>query len=283
MVMVMSSLPRSSVKQFRTQGYLAPIDALSSSEARDIRTKLEAYEAVSGVLAGPRSNSPHLLFTWVDELIRHSGILDAVESVIGRNILVRGSSFFIKEPHDLRFVSWHQDATYWGLEPLEVVTAWVAITESMEENGAMKVVPRSHLKEQIPHVETFSPNNMLSRGQEIAVAVNPDEAVTLELNPGQMSLHHVLLVHGSEPNPSAKRRVGIAIRYMPTHVRQTTPDPDFVTLVRGSDNYHHFPLADRPKSDLSAEAIAHHAEAMKARRVKANAISETHKGALATP
>lgn len=275
----MAPLSDSEVEHYRTKGYLAPIDVLSPNEVAEFRATLEAHEAQHGPLSGAQRHNAHFLFTWADRLVRHSRILDAVEAVIGPNILIRGSSFFIKEACDQRFVSWHQDATYWGLEPLEVVTAWVALSDSVEENGALKVVPGSHRKEQIPHVETFSPDNMLSRGQEIAVKVDPQEARTLELHPGQMSLHHVLLVHGSEPNPSGRRRIGFAIRYMPTHVRQVGPRPDPTWLVRGTDDFRHFPEAPRPAFDLAPEAVAFHANAIAGKDVQSDAIAASQRPA----
>jgi ectoine hydroxylase-related dioxygenase (phytanoyl-CoA dioxygenase family) len=201
----------------------------------------------------------HLLFTWLDELIRHPAILDAVEDVIGRNILCWSSSFFIKEPHDPGFVSWHQDSTYWGLDPADIITAWVALSESSSENGAMRVIPDSQKLEQIPHRDTFAADNLLTRGQEIAVEVDEAKAVMLALQPGEMSLHHVRLIHGSEPNPSDKRRIGFAIRYLPTHVRQIVGTRDSATLARGVDAFHNFEPEGRPDEELSDAALAVHA------------------------
>ena len=189
-------------------------------------------------------------------------MLDAVEQVIGPNILVWGSSFFIKEPRNPSFVSWHQDSTYWGLEPPDIVTAWVALSESIHENGAMRVIPGSHKLDQAPHRDTFAADNLLSRGQEIMVEVDESKAVELPLQPGEMSLHHVRLIHGSEANPSAKRRIGFAIRYVPTYVRQAVGMRDSATLVRGVDNYRHFEPERRPEFDMAPAAQAHHAEVM---------------------
>ena len=123
----------------------------------------------------------------------------------------------------------------------------------------MRVIPGTHASEVVPHRDTFAADNLLSRGQEISVEVDEGKAVTLELEPGQMSLHHVKLIHGSEPNPSDKRRIGLAIRYIPTRVRQTAGVTDSAMLVRGVDRFAHFHIEDRPKADLSDAAIAHHA------------------------
>ena len=255
----MEALSAEAVRQFQQQGYLAPLPACSASEAAAVRRRLEEYEAGAGGLKGPLRHKSHLLFTWLDDLIRTPRILDAVEDIIGPNILCWGTSFFIKDAHDPSYVSWHQDSTYWGLEPPDIVTAWVAISESTAENGAMRVIPASHQRDQLPHKDTFAANNLLSRGQEIEVEVDEREAVMLELQPGEMSLHHVRLIHGSDPNPSGKRRIGFAIRYLPTYVRQVVGNHDSATLVRGVDSYHNFEPERRPDADMSEAAQAYHA------------------------
>jgi chlorinating enzyme len=256
----MKALSADAIRQFQEQGYYAPVPALRGAEAAAVRRHLEQYEAGAGGLKGPLRHKSHLLFTWLDELIRTPRILDAVEDLIGPDILCWGTSFFIKDAHDPGYVSWHQDSTYWGLEPPDIVTAWVAISESRAENGAMRVIPRSHKGDQLPHRDTFAANNLLSRGQEIEVAVDERQAVMLELEPGQMSLHHVRLIHGSDPNPSGKRRIGFAIRYLPTYVRQVVGSHDTATLVRGVDVHHNFEPERQPDADMSEAAQAYHAE-----------------------
>ena len=214
----MGTLHRDALSFYREHGYYAPVRAFSEEDAVRFRTRLERFEQEHHDRKPLLRNKCHLVFTWADAMIRHPGILDAVEAVIGPDILCWGSSFFIKDAHDPGFVSWHQDSTYWGLEPPDIVTAWVALSESVPANGAMRVVPDTHKMDQVPHRDTFAAHNLLSRGQEIAVQVDPARAVTLELQPGEMSLHHVRLFHGSDPNPSYRRRIGFAIRYLPTHV-----------------------------------------------------------------
>ena len=255
----MAKLSADAIAQYEEHGYYAPLRAVSAAEATALRAALEDHEAEFGPIRGRSRTKTHLLFTWLDRLIRNPAILDAVESVIGPNILVWGSGFFIKEAHDRSFVSWHQDSTYWGLDPADIVTAWVAFSESTTENGAMRVIPGTHRMSQLAHVDTFAPENLLSRGQEVAVDVDPALAVTLELQPGEFSLHHVLLVHGSEPNPSPKRRIGYAIRYIPTYVRQVVGNTDSATLVRGVDSYGHFATDPAPDADYSEAAQANHA------------------------
>jgi len=137
------------------------------------------------------------------------------------------------------------------------VTAWVALTPSNKANGAMEFIPGSHTKDQIPHRDTFAKDNLLTRGQEIAVEVDPSKAVMIDLEPGEISLHHVRLVHGSPPNPSNDRRIGFAIRYIPTTVAQVEGD-DSATLVRGVDTHHHFELEPCPTRDMDPEFVALH-------------------------
>jgi non-heme Fe2+,alpha-ketoglutarate-dependent halogenase len=255
----MKSLTDDLVQRYRETGYLAPLRVLSTSEAARIRAALETFEAGNGTLAGKLRQKSHLLFTWLNDLIRHERILDAVEDLIGPDILCWGTSFFIKEAHNPAYVSWHQDSTYWGLEPADIVTAWVALSDSTTENGAMRVVPGSHTVAQLPHRDTFGPENLLSRGQEVMVDVDDAKADTLTLQAGEMSLHHVRLIHGSEPNPSDQRRIGFAIRYLPTYVRQVAGPHDWATLVRGVDRYGNFELEQRPDADMSESAQAYHA------------------------
>jgi non-haem Fe2+, alpha-ketoglutarate-dependent halogenase len=255
----MKSLSAQAVRQYEDLGFYAPVRVLTAAEAGELRRKLETYEASGGAIQGAVRHKPHLLFTWLNELIRHPRILDAVQDIIGPDILCWGTSFFIKERRNPGYVSWHQDSTYWGLDPADVVTAWVALTDSTPANGAMRVVPGTHKLDQVPHHDTFRPENLLSRGQEIMVDVDERDATMLQLEAGEMSLHHVRLIHGSDPNPSDQRRIGFAIRYIPTHVRQVAGQHDSATLVRGVDRFGNFDPEPRPASDMSEEAVAYHA------------------------
>jgi len=252
-------LTAAQVEAFNRNGYHFPLRVMSEVEAGACRKQIETFEFDHGlIMKTPYRNKPHMVFKWANQLIRHPRILDTIEDILGPNLLVWGSSLFIKEPNDPAYISWHQDSTYWGLSHPDIVTAWVALTVSDIPNGAMRVVPGTHLKDQLPHKDTFAENNLLTRGQEVAVEVQADKAVDLTLKPGEMSLHHVRIVHGSEPNRAHYRRVGFAIRYVPTYVRQTEGPRDYATLVRGKDDYHHFAYEPEPHMDLGAEEIAAH-------------------------
>ncbi len=255
---MLKALTAEQVRHFKEFGYVAPIRVMPVAQALELRERLEDFEHGNDKLRKKALNvKSHLLFPWLNELVRRREIVDAIDDLYGENLLCWASSFFIKDARDPAFVSWHQDSTYWGLSAPDVVTAWVALSESNKSNGAMQVVPRTHLLDQIPHRDTFSEHNLLTRGQEVAVDVDESQAVSIELEPGEMSLHHVRIVHGSPPNASDKRRIGYAIRYIPTYVRQLEGD-DSATLVRGVDTFNTFEHEPRPTADLEPEFVALH-------------------------
>src|ERR1700675_3443864 len=248
------------VEQYDRDGYYFPVRVLSDDEARQQRERLERVERdLGGPLRGVYRIKPHLLFTRLAELVRHPVLLDAVEDVLGPDLLCWNSSFFTKEARSPGFVAWHQDATYWGLSEPDVRTAGVAFTPSTAENGNMRVMPGSH-RTLVAHVDTFHPDNLLSRGQEITVEVDEREAADIILQPGEMSLHHVMIVHGSGANPSDDRRIGFAIRYIPTRIRQVAGPRDSATLVLGEDAFGHFEREPRPVADLDPAMLTLHAE-----------------------
>ena len=252
------SLSETQIATYERDGYLAPVAAISEPEARAARAELETIEAgMGGPLRGDLRHKAHVLFPFLADLVRHPAILDAVEDLLGPDLLCWNTNFFIKEADTPSFVSWHQDSTYWGLSAPDVCTAWVALTPSNLDNGAMAVIPKTHTRDQIPHRDTFDRHNLLTRGQEVAVEVDEREAVPLVLRPGEMSLHHVRLVHGSPPNPSPDRRIGFAIRYIPTSLHQLEGE-DSATLVRGADRYGHFELEPRPEHDMQDDMLALH-------------------------
>lgn len=251
-------LTPSQIEHYHRDGCIHPIPAITESEALDLRQRLEAFEHDSGgPLRGDLRHKSHLLFTWLAELVRDSRIVDAVEDLYGPDLLCWSTNFFIKEANNPAFVSWHQDSTYWGLDRPDVVTAWIALTPSNETNGAMEYIPGSHSGDQIPHRDTFAEHNLLTRGQEVAVDVDLSRARRIGLRAGEMSLHHVRLVHGSSPNPSNDRRIGFAIRYIPTSVRQIAGE-DSASLVRGKDIHHHFEHEPVPTRDMAPEFTALH-------------------------
>ena len=250
------------IAEFGRTGILFPLPGVGAAEAAGLLRQLEALEKRDGGKLSKKSNhKPHLLLRRFADLVRDPRILDPVEDVIGPNIFCWSAGFFTKNPNDRARVTWHQDSTYWGLSSPDVVTAWVAFTPSTVETGCMRVIPGTHLVDQLPHRETYAADNLLSRGQEVEVAVDERQAVDVVLAPGQISIHHVRLIHGSEPNVGAHRRIGFAVRYVPTHVRQLNGQRDYASLVRGRDEFGHFLREPEPAADFDPAVVALHAEA----------------------
>jgi hypothetical protein len=247
------------VRAYQENGYHFPVRVMSPQQTAGYRAKLEAFEASQGgTIRGRKRQKLYLLFTWANELVRHPRILDAVEDILGPDLLCWQTAFFIKEPDKKGYVSWHQDSTYWGLSEPDVCTAWLAFSPATLESGAMKVAPGSHKLSQLPHEDTFNPDNLLSRGQELKFDVDDSRTVDMILDTGEISLHHVMLAHASEPNRSNDRRIGLAIRYIAPHVHQITGVPDTAMLVRGEDRYGNFEMETPPISDLHPDAVALH-------------------------
>ncbi len=263
-------LSEAAVEHYGAHGYLFPLRVLSTDEAAGYRRRLEAFEVtLAGLPKDERHHrayrfKPHLLLAWLDELIRHPRILEAVEDLIGPDILVWSSAFFVKDPHDQGFVSWHQDSTTYGLVGADLVTAWVALTDSTVGNACMRVVPGTHRLGDLPHRDTFATNNVLSRGETVELAIDEAQAVDVILRAGEMSLHHLRTVHGSPPNVSDDRRIGYAIRYLAPHMRPAAGRASAM-LVRGRDGHGHFEPEPRPAQDLDPAAVAAYDHAMRLR------------------
>lgn len=234
-------------------GFVFPIDVLTEAEAREIRDDLEAGEAEladdPARLSMLRSYPSQLLPSF-DRLIRHPVLTAAASEILGPDLLVWSSGLFIKEANSPKIVTWHQDLTYWGLDTAEEVTCWVALSPATTESGCMRFVPGSHKLAAVDHVDTFADDNLLSRGQEIAVDVDDSDGVDVVLRPGQTSLHHGHLFHASGPNMTGDRRIGCAIRYIKPSMKQRSGDRSLVALVRGEDRYGHFTIAGPPRGRL---------------------------------
>ena len=251
----MTNLSAQQIKYYNEKGYIAPIDVLSNQEASEIRKEIETIEKKwPDALAGPGRNYVHLISPVFNKLCLNKKILDAVESIIGKNILICGTTLFIKNPNEKGFVSFHQDAKYIGLEPHNWVTAWIAITDANEENGCMQMWPRSHKKNLIHHTEKFDENNLLTRGQTIEnVSLEETEPVVLET--GQMSLHHPTVIHGSGLNKSNDRRIGFVVQsYIGSNVNQVLGKM-FVQKARGKDTYKFHRYSDIPQALMTEENI----------------------------
>ena len=244
----MTYLNSNQLKQYQDEGFVSPINIFSKEKAKQIRNEIELIEKnkPEEIEKSGRYNA-HLISPLLDEVTHNSKILDAVESLIGKNILVCGTTLFIKNPYEKGFVSYHQDAKYIGLEPYNWVTAWVAITDSNEKNGCMRMWSGSHKDDLKDHDQMFNEGNLLTRGQTINDV--PEKKVkSLVLKAGQMSLHHPKVVHGSELNKSNDRRIGFVIQsYIGTNVKQVL-GKNSVQLARGIDNFNYHKKIGRPKS-----------------------------------
>ena len=261
------ALSKKELGKYKEDGFFFPIDALNQGETSRFRAALESYENSDGAsLHGSARSKSHLLFTWADELIRIPRILDAVEDIIGPDILCWNTLWWIKEPQSNSFVSWHQDTRYWGLDTDDLVTAWIALSPATKESGCMKVLPRSHKGEILPHSDEYNEDNLLTRGQEISAPINESENRYMTLKAGQASLHNVRIAHASGKNSTMDRRIGLSVHYIKPDARQLEIAWDSASLVRGKDRFNHFDLAPRPKKDLDEEAVNYHKKASNAFR-----------------
>lgn len=204
-------LSASEIDQYRREGWIAPIDVMSEDEALGLAQQLADAEAeYPEHFVGPGRNNAHLAFPFLTDVTTDPRIVDRAAALIGDDVALTSTVLFVKEPDSAGYVSWHQDSFYMGLSGDNFVTAWLALTPSTLETGCVSVIPGTH-RQRVDHVDTFGDDNILTRGQQVPV-VEEATAVHLELRPGQMSLHHHLLVHGSQPNRSPHRRVGFAMQ-----------------------------------------------------------------------
>jgi len=267
-------LSEDQVAAFRRDGMLFPLRAFEAEEIVRMTGRLEELgRARRGQLPPALNLKAHLLLPWLWDVVCDARILDPVESLLGPDLLCWGSSFFDKAPNRPDHVPWHQDVTYWGLSRPEAVTAWVAFTGSDSENGCLRVVPGSHARA-LPHDNSFDPDNLLPAREKLRADVDGAAAVDVELSAGEMSLHHVLVVHGSSPNATQRRRTGFAIRYIPGTLTQTG-GRGTATLVRGRD-HGTFDLERSPEGELHPAAVKRHAGILRqAARIVAGEVGRT--------
>jgi len=243
----MTYLNSNQLKQYQDDGYVAPINAINKDEANEIRKEIEFIENKwPDELKGSGRNYVHLISSIFDKIAHNNNILNAVESLIGKNILICGTTLFIKNPNEKGYVSFHQDAKYIGLEPYNWVTAWIAVTDSNENNGCMRMWSGSHKEKLKHHNQKFDKGNLLTRGQTVEnVPVEKTKPVVLKA--GQMSLHHPKIVHGSGLNLSKDRRIGFVIQsYIGSDVNQVLGKM-YVQKARGEDKFKYHEYVPRAK------------------------------------
>ena len=230
------------VEQYHRDGFVSPVRVMPEEEAISLRSKIEVFEASQGEpIHGTQKTKAFLRFPWAYDLVMRPEILDAVEDVMGPDILCYQHGTWFKEPESGSYVSWHQDATYYGMDPWVLLSAWVALTVVDDISGCIQVVPGSHKggSYSVEYTER-SEENLLASGQNTLYEFDEADAVSLHLRPGEMSLHHVCLVHSSKPNHGTDRRMGLSAGYVPPHVKQTTELKATAMLVRGKDDYGHY-------------------------------------------
>jgi len=256
------------VSSYRANGYLYPNDALSPAEVAHYREQLRKTEAHLGgslmEIDRKYRGNLHFLCRWVDDLIRHPAILDVVEDLIGPDILLYTSRFFIKEPHSEGIAAWHQDSTYFGLRPFEHVTAWLALCNVTKEAGPVEFAVGSHIRGQLLQQSNVVKNSVNTAGQIIVEWFDQSQTDFAILKPGQFSLHHTCVVHQSAPNHSDERRVGLALSFIPTRVRHIGSKRMPACLVRGKDEYGHFDLQPPPRQDFGVAETERHDVSFKA-------------------
>tara|TARA_A100000164_G_C21748479_1_gene695819 strand:+ start:81 stop:908 length:828 start_codon:yes stop_codon:yes gene_type:complete len=251
----MTGLTVEQLDHYKNKGYISPVNALGSSEAKEIRNEIEKIEKDwPGAFEGINRNYIHLISPILNKVCLNKNILDAVENIIGKNILICGTTLFIKNPNEKGFVSFHQDAKYIGLEPYNWVTVWLAVTDANEENGCMRMLPGSHKENLKTHEQKFDENNLLTRGQTIT-NVPLEKTDPIILKAGQISLHHPKIVHGSGLNQSNDRRIGFVIQsYIGTNVNQVIGKM-YVQRARGEDKYKYHEYSSIPTELMGKNEI----------------------------
>ena len=251
--------------RYRRDGFAFPYRALPEAEAlrmgRNVRVSIGSDPRTARYLL----DYPHLVFSDSDRLAHDDRVLDAVERILGPDLLLWSSGLFVKAPRSADYVSWHQDLTYWGLSGSDQVSAWVALGPVTEANGCMRFVPGSHRRPVEAHVDTFAGDNQLTRGQALAVEVDEADAVPVTLAPGELSLHHGRLFHASGANRTDGWRIGITLIYVTPAMRQVVAGKDYAQLVRGRDPCNHFGRVPRPRFDFDPVCIEAHAEVTRAK------------------
>jgi non-haem Fe2+, alpha-ketoglutarate-dependent halogenase len=276
----MKALTAAQVGAYRRDGFLFPVPALTPDEIAACLAGLARLEADLGCPVAEadvkwRSHA-YAHSPWFNDLIRHPRILDAIEDAIGPDILVWTSTFFIKEPNSPTYAAWHQDGTYFGLEPHEQVCAWVALTDATAEAGCMEQLSFHGEPRQYHHAALGLAHSINRAGQTIVEPFDDSHPVAMALPAGSFSLHHELAVHRSAPNRAAHRRIGIGLNYIPAHVRVDSPIRLKAMLVRGEDAYGHFDLIEPPTAERDAAALAVHQEVSDHYRANYNVQVQRH-------
>jgi non-haem Fe2+, alpha-ketoglutarate-dependent halogenase len=242
-------LSRQQLDRYHRDGIVFPVEVCSPGEASAFRHDLQSIaDNCKGALS-KRLDSLHLFFPWAYRLATRDELLTAVESILGADILIDGTLVFYKPPQDSSYVSWHQDSVYSGWHLTPSTSAWIALTHSNRANGCMRVIPGSHEQGLLNHDNAKDDSNLLRRGERVATVVDESAALDVVLQPGEMSLHHSNIVHGSNPNKSDGPRIGFIVRFVTDRIENRGRQ---VLRVRGQADCSHLTLA-QPPLDTSQE------------------------------
>lgn len=248
------ALSDTQVTAYHTDGFLFPYEVYSAAEAEALHTKYQALEAACGHEPQDRFRiKAQLPFPWLCEVVRHPKLLDAVEDLIGPDVLCWGASFFAKKAHDPRYVSWHTDSFFYGFDPAETLTAWLAFNPSTIEAGCVRYIPGSHNSQSVHEIKPHA-DNLIPFGQSV-IDVPEDDAIDAVLQPGQVVFHHENVVHGSGANNATHPRVGLSIHYVAPHVRETRFEGSTAVLLRGEDKHGHWGRDPEPAQDFDPVCI----------------------------
>lgn len=263
----MSKLTPEQVARWRHDGFLSPFPLLNAAELQDCRDGLERFEKWLGAPVNSTEDlqyrtMPYLILPWAAKLAHDPRILDVVQDLLGPDLLIYTSTFFIKEPHSPTIAAWHQDSTYYGLEPKEEITVWVALSDANEAAGCMESLSFKGKPRQLSHVSRVVKNSVNRAAQVITEPLDEGDPVAMPLKAGEFSMHHGLCAHRSGPNTANHRRIGLGLNYIPTSVRPVGSIKPAAMLVRGVDRYGHFELVEPARVELDAQGIATHARAV---------------------
>jgi len=263
-------LSEEQIAGYEKTGFVSPVPVFNAAEVTACRADVEKTETTMGdFFRGIGQTKFYLRFPWAFKMATHPKLLDAVEDLIGPNIMIYHNTAWIKEPSDDAYVSWHQDNTYFGHDPCDVLTAWIALSPATEKSGCMQFLPGSH-KAGLRNLNTpdVGGGNMLSSGQNVDISSDEVDPVSIVLQPGEASIHHAFLVHGSLPNKGNDRRMGITFIYHPPHLGQIGKARTSALLVRGEDKFGKFDHEQAPIRDDDAGNAARHEQAVIAYRQK---------------
>jgi non-haem Fe2+, alpha-ketoglutarate-dependent halogenase len=265
--MTMPHLTNDQIARWKYDGFMSPfplLDEAGLAEARAGVARLEDW--IGGPINGHEQlkwrTMPHLLMPWAARLSCNPGVLDPVRDLLGPDLLLFTGTFFIKEPNSPTIAAWHQDSTYYGLTPKEVITVWIALSDASEATGCMEAVSFKGQPRQLKHKSRVVANSVNRAAQVIVDPFDDADPRPMALAAGQFSMHHGLVPHRSGPNTSPHRRVGLAFHYTATSTRPAGRIRQAAMLVRGDDRHRHFEEVPPPTSEFSPEAIAIHARAV---------------------